>query len=154
MSGTLQSYLATATPKAATDLEAALMRLPEEKRNWKAEGKARTALDMVAEVAILNGETANIIVNRAFDKDYDMAGFQKAKDNLGQDLDALLKTLHENTAKVVAEIEKLSDDDLNISINMPWGPMTLAQVASYPFWNACYHEGQINFIASMFDLLD
>ena len=31
--------------------------------------------------------------------------------------------------------------------------MTLAQVIAYPHWNMSYHEGQINYIASMLGLL-
>ncbi len=31
--------------------------------------------------------------------------------------------------------------------------MTVAQIASYPYWNMCYHEGQINYIASMLGCL-
>ena len=45
MSNTLQEFLATATQKAADDLDAAFLRLPEEKRAWSPDGKARTALD-------------------------------------------------------------------------------------------------------------
>jgi hypothetical protein len=36
---------------------------------------------------------------------------------------------------------------------MPWGPMTVSQILGYPFWNMCYHEGQINYIASMLGTL-
>jgi hypothetical protein len=154
MSGTLQRFLSNATPKAATDLESALLRLPEDKRGWSAEGKARTALDMVAECAILNGATAKMIIIRQFDAHFDMATFQKAKDDLGQDLEALKTLLHDNTTKVVAEIKKVHDEDLSVQIDMPWGPMTLSQICSYPYWNMSYHEGQINFIASVLGCLD
>jgi hypothetical protein len=29
--------------------------------------------------------------------------------------------------------------------------MTLEQIMSYPYWNMCYHEGQVNYIAAMLE---
>lgn len=66
MPNTLQEYLARVTQKTAADIEAALLKLPEERRNWSPGGEARTAADMVAECAILNGTTADAIINRAY----------------------------------------------------------------------------------------
>jgi hypothetical protein len=55
--------------------------------------------------------------------------------------------------KVVETIGKTHDSDLGIEIEMPCGAMTLEQIVSYPYWNMCYHEGQINYIASMLGCL-
>ncbi len=38
-------------------------------------------------------------------------------------------------------------------IPMPWGPMTVAQMITSPHWNMTYHEGQINYIASILGCL-
>ena len=151
---TLQNFLAQATPKAAEDLETALLRLPAEKRNWSAGGDARSALDMMAEVALLNGTTAQTLENRSFPDDYDFAVYAQDKAELTQDWPALKKMLDENTARVVEAILSVPDEDVGVELQMPWGPMTLAQLMAYPYWNACYHEGQINFIASMLGCLD
>ena len=151
---TLQNFLAQATPKAAEDLETALLRLPEDKRNWSAGGDARSALDMVAEVALLNGTTAQTLENRRFPDDYDFAVYAQSKAELAQDWPTLKTMLDENTARVVEAIRAVPDEDLAVEVPMPWGPMTLAQLMSYPFWNACYHEGQINFIASLLGCLE
>jgi uncharacterized damage-inducible protein DinB len=145
----LQNFLANATRKAAADLEAALRRLPDDKRDWSPRGNARTALNMVAECAILNGGTIEMIQTRAFLADFDMTAFNRAKTELAQDENALLSRLHENTEKVAAVIEGVDENDLNVEVAMPWGPMTLAQVMAYPYWNMSYHEGQINYIASL-----
>ncbi len=153
MPNTLQQYLTTATHKAADDLEAALLRLPEERRGWSPMDKARSALDQAAECAILNGSTAQLIQTRVFPANYDFAAFFQAKEELARDWNAVQALLHENTAKAVAAIGAVSDEDLAIEIQMPWGPMTLAQIMSYPFWNMSYHEGQINYIASMLGCL-
>lgn len=151
MANHLQNFLANAATKAAADLETALLRVPQEKRNWSAMGDARTALDMVAECAILSGSTAGLIESRQFTTDFQQYALDKAA--LAQDEPAALALLHENVAKVAAAIRSLPDDDLPVEVAMPWGPMTLEQIISYPYWNMSYHEGQINYIASLLGCL-
>jgi uncharacterized damage-inducible protein DinB len=154
MSQTLQNYLVVAIPKAIDDLVAAVKRLPADKVAWSPMGQARTALDQLAEVALLNGATAEMLTAKAWTMGDDFAEYEKAKAALATDLDACLKLLAENSAKVVEVIKGLSDEDLAITIQMPWAAMTLAQTAMYAYWNPIYHEGQINYIASMLGCLD
>lgn len=149
----LQTFLSTSIPKAAADLETALLRLPEDKRNWSAGGDARSALHMVAEVAIINGDTAEMISTRQGMANFDLAELNRRMAALCDDWPALQTLLHDNTARVAEAIGALADEDFDAEIQMPWGAMTLAQIAAYPYWNACYHEGQINFIASMLGCL-
>lgn len=103
---------------------------------------------MLAEVAILNGTTADTLQNRAFG-DFDWSGYALQKEELAQDWLALKSLLDANTSRVVEVIRALPDEALTVEVQMPWGAMTLTQLASYPYWNARYHEGQINFIASL-----
>jgi hypothetical protein len=154
MPGTLQQFLATATPNAATVLETALLRLPEDKRGWSPMGDARTALDMIAECALLNDVT-EIVRTRTFDGGFDFGAFGQAKKALAEgDWETLRTQLHESAARSVATVQTVPDEDLGITIQFPWGPATLAQVLSYPYWNMSYHEGQINYIASMLGCLE
>lgn len=149
MPNTLQDFLAVATQKAADDLKAALLRLPEDKRDWCPMAKARTALDQVAECALLNGGTVDLIRDRIWPKDFDFAAFEQSKVDLTRNEAALLSLLEQNTAKVIAAMHTVPDDELGSEIQMPWGSMPLAQLLAYPYWNMSYHEGQINYIASM-----
>ena len=149
----LQTFLATSIPQSATDLETALLRLPDDKRDWSAGGQARTALHMVAEVAVLNGDTADMIETRQGMANFDVAELNRRIAELTGDWPALQTLLHHNSARVAAVVGALSDEDFDAEIQMPWGAMTMAQIAAYPYWNASYHEGQINFIASMLDCL-
>jgi len=107
----LHDFLARATQKASADLEAALLRLPGDKRDWAAFGRAKT--------------------------------------ELAQNRDALLSLLHANTQKVIAALNAVAEEDLNVAVPMPWGPMALSEVMAYPYWNMSYHEGQINYIAAL-----
>ncbi|MBS1721971.1 MAG: hypothetical protein JSS66_03070 [Armatimonadetes bacterium] len=150
MSTALHSFLSRVTPRSSQDLIEAFLRLPEDKRNWSPMGEARTALDQVAEVAILNGSTADLLRTRQFDGEKAMETFMEAKAALvNQGWDAVRSLLESNTEKFVGAINEVSEADMGVEIQMPWGPMTLEQIMSYPFWNACYHEGQINYIATM-----
>lgn len=150
---TLQNFLADATQKAASQLEAALMRLPEEKRSWSAGGDARSPLDMMAEIAILNGITAQSIETRGCSTASLYAAYPCDKADLCQNWSATKSLLDENTTRMVEVIRALPDEDLRVEVQMPWGAMTLTQLASYPYWNMSYHEGQINFIASILGCL-
>ena len=151
---TLQTFLTTSIPKATADMEAALLRLPEDKRNWSAGGSARSALDMAAEIAILNGDTAQMIATKTGMANFDLPELIRRKDELAADWPTLKTRLDENTARVIEAIRNLSDEDLNLELAMPWGAMAMTQIIAYPYWNACYHEGQINFIASILGCLE
>ena len=153
MATTVQEYIAGAIPKVAADLEAALNRIPEDKRAWSPMGEARTALDMMAEVAMLNGNSADMLTRKTWPDDFSMDDYFKQKAELAQDWSAVKALFDKNTARLVETVRALSDDDLATLVDMPWGPMTLQQIASYPSWNMSYHEGQINYIASMLGCL-
>ena len=149
----LQTFLSTSIPQSAADLETALLRLPDDKRNWSAGGQARSALHMVAEVAVLNGDTADMIETRQGMTNFDVAELNRRIAELTGDWPALQAQLHQNSARVAAVVGALADEDFDAEIQMPWGAMTMAQMAEYPYWNAKYHEGQINFIASILGVL-
>jgi uncharacterized damage-inducible protein DinB len=153
MSGSLQQFLIRATQKAAEDVSAAFLRIPEDKRAWKPAETARSAQDQVAEIAILTGHTADLIVQRVWTMGADFSVYEKAKDALASDWAGVQALLQTNVAKMAAAIEATPDSDLEISIEMPWGPMPMAQILAYPYWNMAYHEGQINYIASMLGTL-
>ncbi len=58
---TANDYLADATDQAAEALLTAFSLVPEDKLTWQAGPTNRSALDMVAECAILNGSTAAVV---------------------------------------------------------------------------------------------
>lgn len=153
MSLRIQDHFSQLTEKAAEDLLKAFDNIPEDKRDWSPMGDARTAIDQMAEIAILNGSTAKLLKTHQFEADFDFEKFAKEKSALARDWGALKAMLDENTGFAVQTIKHVPDEDLGIEVQMPWGPMTLSQIMGYPFWNMCYHEGQINYIASMLGTL-
>ena len=154
MPNTVQEFLADATQKAATVLEAAFLNLPEDKRAWSSADSARTALDQMAECALLCGNTADLIESRQWPETFSFEEYARDKAALAQNWDSVKPLLDKNVAKAAAVIRAFPDEDLEISVDMPWGPMTLAQIMTYPHWNMSYHLGQINYIASILGCLE
>ncbi|MBC8135631.1 MAG: DinB family protein [Fibrella sp.] len=151
MSITQQDFLASSTEQGAKNLLAALLALPEEKRGWRPAETARPALDLVAECALNNGYTATMIRNRTWGApphDEYMAIRSKVA---AESLSELQELLEANTQRVIAAIQATPDDAMDVEIDTPYGIMTIAQSIGYPYWNMSYHEGQINYIASMLD---
>lgn len=152
MPTTVQDFLADATAKAAKDLTTAFLRLPEGKRDWSPDGKARTALDQYAECALLNGYTAETIRTRQMAAG-SMENFPREKTELkAQDWEQIHALFQANSAKIVSAIRAVTEEDMGVEIPMPWGPMTVARMITYPQWNMTYHEGQINYVASLLGL--
>ena len=150
MTTPLNEFLTDATQKAMISLVEAYLRLPEDKRNWSPMGTARTAADMLAECAVMN-DVSGLIRERKIPDDFDYAEFQRTKAALTHDWEALQALLRQNTSRGIASIQTVSAEDLKDEIAMPFGTFTLAQIISYPYWNMSYHEGQINYIASMLE---
>lgn len=148
MPGVLQEFLASAAVKAAEDLATAFERLPEDKRNWSPAPTSRSALHQVAEVAILNGFVITNIQTHAWD-DAHFGRYPTDHERLmGQPWEEVRALLMENTARVAETIRATTDEELGITIAMPWGSSTIQEICAYPYWNAIYHQGQINYIAS------
>ena len=152
MPQTVQEYLAGAAQKAAADLTKAYLNIPEEKRDWSPSEKARSAQDMYAECVLLNSYTADTITNQA------MSGSMESfKRDLTEVKALTWEQMHAqfeaSVTKIMAAIGGVAEADMDVVIAMPWGPMTPAQLITYPHWNMTYHEGQINYIASILGCL-
>ena len=153
MSNHLQNFFVAQTQSVLTDFVAAYLRIPEGKRDWKPEGKSRSAHDQVAELALLNGYTAELIRDQKWPA-LDMNRYPEEHSAMAaKDWETLHALLKENTRKVTEAIAATPDDALDKQIEMPWGTMALAESVAYPYWNLTYHLGQINYIASMLGCL-
>jgi len=153
MSQSIQQFLADSTKQAADELLAALKRVPEDKRAWSPMGDARTALDQVAECALLNGWTADVIRDRAWPQTMDMEGYVREKARIAQNPQEIEALLEGSAAKAIEAILGLSNEELGASVETSFGSRTWLQMATYPYWNMSYHQGQVNYIASMLGCL-
>ena len=154
MSNTLQSFLTAATEKAAAKLAEAFVSLPESKRLWSPAETARPAIDQVAECAILNGYMANLLQTRQWPEgQIDLFLAEKAA-LAAMSWEEVQPRLLKSAQRVAAAIAAIPDDDLMDEIETPWRKQTVAELITYPHWNMTYHEGQINYLASLLGPLD
>lgn len=152
MSHSLRTFLVRATEAARKDLCEAAASLPAERRGWAPASKARTALDQLAECAILNGVTAQLIERGTWPEDFPVERYETDKAALvAAGWDAIMERLERSTQQAVEAIGTVPESRLQEQIPMPWGPMTLEQIVSYPYWNMAYHEGQINYIGTLIE---
>ncbi|MBC7809245.1 MAG: hypothetical protein H7145_24180 [Akkermansiaceae bacterium] len=146
---TQQDFLATSIRNGAKDLLAAFLTLPEGKRDWSPGGTARTAIDLVAECALSNGYTADVVETAKWSAppydEYLLVRSGLASQGLG----AVEKLLVENTQRLVGVVESVPDEEMCVEIETAFGVMSKAHLVAYPYWNMSYHEGQIYYIASI-----
>jgi hypothetical protein len=152
MSNTLQNFLADATVKTADALVEAFLRLPEQKRDWKPAESSRSALDQLAECALNNAFLVNIVETRQWTRSFEDYLATKAA-LVAEGPDAAIALLKENTPRAIATIRAFPSDSLDEEITLPFGTSKMSEVLAYPYWNMAYHEGQINYIASILNLL-
>ena len=149
MTNTQQSFLAAVTEKAAAKLAEAFASLPESKRLWSPAETARTATDQVAECAIINGYMASLLQARQWpDGQIDLFFAEKAE-IAAMGWEEIHPRLLESARHAAAAIAAISDSDLMDEIETPWRKQTVAELITYPHWNMTYHEGQINYLASL-----
>ncbi len=161
MQSTIQEFVAEELQRTMDDLMAALLALPEEKRQWSPLEKGRTALDQVAECAVTNKYIAVIIEcacvpngrenltpeTRAALNDAEAWNSEKA--GLARDTDTVTAALQENTRRLIDAILAAPTASLDTEVKLPWEKTALSSVIAYPWWNMSYHEGQINYIDTL-----
>lgn len=145
---TLQKHFADATRLAARDLLDATLLLPEDKRSWKPLEKGRSALDQIAECAMINGNSLSILQTHRFSM-LDMDAWLAAKAKLAEDWEQCSASLLSSADEAAEAILAVPDDQLSIEIATPWRPMSVTDIIVYPYWNMSYHQGQITYIHSL-----
>jgi hypothetical protein len=144
---TVQQLAARQTRQAADVIIAAANSTHPDKVTWQPLDQGRTVLNQVIECGMANLKWANIL--RSF-----------TYSNLPPDLRAsfdVIDTLPEATARVDATAQELADvllavpdERLETEIETPWGPYNVAEACLHAYWNMVYHEGQINYIQTLY----
>ncbi len=147
MSLTVQEYVARATERKSQDLLAAAQSIAEGRQNWKPLEQGRSVIDQLAECALINGASVQVLRDHAWDE----AGsedFQEVHASLDT-VDMAAARLQENTVALAAAIRAVPDGDLDTTIMLPWGEATIADFLLLAYWNMSYHEGQVTYIQSL-----
>ena len=146
---TIQEYVARATQKKAHELLAAARALPEDRQHWKPSGQSRSVVDLVAECAIVNKVSVQLLQERSWDE-AGRAERQKAQAALDT-LEKAAAALLENTQSLVTAIRAVSEEELEREIVLPGETSTVREDLLHSYWNMTYHEGQINYIQTLCD---
>ena len=150
MKNTIQSYLADRLVLRSAELIKAIEALPEDRQNWKASDESRTGTDMLAECVLNNGVAEQVVSTHAWPADYSMDSYnQETKSLVTLPLGELTSKLHAATSALAHTIENTPDAALDVVVTTPFGELTVTDIMTYAFWNMGYHEGQINYIATL-----
>lgn len=142
------AFLATMTREASESLVTAFQAIPADHADWAPEG-CRSALDMLAECAVLNGKSADVIAAGEWVPVEYTAFLREKKHVVSLGSNAAIQLLRENTDKAVVGLQHADSDRFTDVIETQFGPMPFGKVCRMPFWNMSYHEGQINMLGML-----
>lgn len=125
--------------------------MPDGKPSWNPMEEGRSALDQVAECALIGESLPGIIANRKMPDFTAEMMEQFDRDKRSMDLQTATSRLREATAKLCEAIRATPDADLLESMPF-WGPepWTVAAVLNFHNWNMVYHVGQVNYIQTLY----
>jgi hypothetical protein len=144
---TVQEFIASGITKSADDLIHAFDRTQVDKRGWEPEG-ARSCRNVLAECAIMAEGLADVVAQGKMpDIDFEVFFGQIASLDTDEKAVAALKA---GTEKLVTATKAIPDEKLGLDIESPWGTYTTAAWAAHAMTHNSYHEGQINYIQTLY----
>lgn len=148
MSPNIQALSATLTRESAEVLIALLDATPAERFTWNPLEKGRTIHHQLVECCLANRKWTAILQTRAyadFGEEEADAEYQR-----GTDIATLKARLRETANDLANAILAVPDEDLSVKIETAWGPYSVARSCMHACWNMMYHEGQINYIHTLY----
>jgi hypothetical protein len=129
--------------------------MPPEKVTWQPLEMGRTTLDQIQECGAINHFGAKVLQTREAPPFDEAARERFARLKADHDtLEKALKLLDNGTEALVAAIEAFPEEDLDAMITLPFGPegmtMSFAELMLMSYWNVVYHQGQINYIQTLY----
>lgn len=129
------------------ELEKELLKLGEH-ATWSPLDKGRTAVDQVAECALITDWVAQTLEDYAL-APMDWEGYGAAKSALDTPEKALA-ALKPATERCIAALGQLPAEKTGDVVELPWGEKyTLGELANIVWWNNTYHNGQICYIQTL-----
>ena len=152
MTMTIQALAAELTRETAEVLIAVAVATPEDKLTWQPLDNGRTIMDQLVECTLANRKWTNILRTGV----YGNIGGEAAEQAYAElnTREKVTVSLRETAADLAAAIEAVPDADLARNLETPWGPYTLARSCMHAYWNMVYHEGQINYIQTLYGDLE
>jgi hypothetical protein len=126
--------------------------MPEDKLTWKPLENGRATLDQLQECAQTPVFFAGLI-----DSKFAMEMGPETNEKLMSErqtwttIDECERVCKKNNKILFDVINNISNDDLEKKVEVPWGDsVTLADAIGFQYWNLVYHQGQINYIQTLY----
>jgi uncharacterized damage-inducible protein DinB len=145
---TVPQIAASRTRRAVRDLAAAANSTLSEKVTWSPLGDARSALSVLTECVIANLKWRDVLRNRLY-ADVSEELWEEIT-GACTELPATLAQLEKSGDELAQAILAVPDEATADEIETPWGPYSLADCCLHAYWNMVYHEGQINYIQTLY----
>lgn len=144
----IQALSATLTRETAEVLIALIEATPPERYIWEPLDQGRTIHHQVVECCLANRKWTAILKSRS----YADIGSVQAEEiyEAGKAPAVVIQQLRATAEELAQAILAIPDADLSIQIDTAWGPYSLARSCMHACWNMMYHEGQINYIHTLY----
>jgi hypothetical protein len=155
MRASLTELAALMTERASADVTAAALAVPAARLTWKPSDAARsTVMSQVFECAVVNTLWAAVVANRGIGKDIMPPAYLKLRDaQAAGSLDTwvpMLAALEQSTLALASAIRALPEDETGTVVPVWEGTMPLSECCFYAYWHLAYHEGQINYLQTLY----
>lgn len=145
---TVPQIAASRTRRVVNDLIAAARSTQPDKVTWVPLGEARTVLDQLTECVIANIKWRNILASHQYGN-VSPEVFEQTVAECAT-LEGTLARLEQSGAALAEAILAVPDEETGDDIESPWGRYTLADCCLHAYWNMVYHEGQINYVQTLY----
>jgi uncharacterized damage-inducible protein DinB len=147
---TANELLIHLTRSQITETFDAARQLPLDKLTWQPAPGARSALDQLQELATALDFNWSTYTERKVEWSQEKAERWKEHRSQFTDIDELEAMAQAGTERLAAFLADFDPADYSASVEFPIpGTFTMADCLAYHYWNATYHNGQINYIASL-----
>jgi len=148
MPETLQNLAAERTRKEMHNLIQLLHITPTEKRHWKPLECGRSVIELVIECILVNRKWALTLRQGVYTR-LSVQTVEQIKATC-QDITLATQLLLEAAEELAAAILSLPAQQLENQITAPFGTYSVADCCLLGYWNMVYHEGQINYIQTLY----
>lgn len=147
---TIQQMAAQLITEAAEALERNLAAMPADRQDWSAGRPGRTALEVVRECATTNHFLAQLLTQRGMPG---AGGGAPVPPGECATPEQVLELLRAGRDALVAAVSAFPDEHLQDTVTLPFGggmTLSFAQVMFKSYWHMTYHEGQVNYIQTLY----
>jgi hypothetical protein len=152
MNVTVQELTASLTRDAADRVTTVAQATPPDRHHWQPMDNGRSVIDQVVECSIANAKWAAILRSGVY-ADLPRADAERAYADCDT-LEKAIARLQTSAADLISAIRSVPSDALSNEVSTPWGPYPMARCCTHAYWNLTFHEGQINYVQTLYGDFD